>query len=1511
MEQDNNNPEAWMAELEEEEEEDPQQQGDNDNDNPQIQNEVIVDEVGANNNAAANNAAANNNANLFELEQVMAIENAMITGYSGLAIDAVHLNTILLRGLGIRSNELLYRGRGKRKSRKANTTERTHVENCTLWIQQFTAPFEIYEKEGQGPNVLYKRLDITEYEGALKRLVNRTHDASVQEKFATKINGLAANNDQVRALRDMLGGLIKESTSLPPPFGPNPTPPPSPDGGGGGHQEWNPDLNDEGTNTNSVKKLMKWIFIVFGLGLIGTAVVSKCVRDKNVSFRCNFTGVPGGNNSNNISSIPSGIISSMINNEQGEGVTIGNSFMSNLGHAYRKLVESVRDWNENSLTSIRESLAEQASGITKYLPSSPSITLDRPRWYDNITSYFIGISNKTDMAPWLMNYISYIKIPQGVSTRIHSWWSSITNSTTLHSVCNHISLDIICSDIITEENERMAREIIDEILEEQARAAADEVTAVTPSTEDDEVVSVALSIHSLPIQGSLSVTDYCIPDISLEFTDTVLSICVSTDVIWPHHQFDSAMATSAEDETVADTREVGIVVAVIIVVLVLSYMSTSLSSRDTKNDDRTSQKGGVEETLLGSESGGNVVDNALSSRDTSNVDRASQNGRRPVLGTESEHGHANVTNGAPPPMSVMPPPSSGNSSSGVMPQPPSSRGSNPYLAYCAVSNSVSLIGGQHNNSAPNSSGSHVGMQQLAAVPSYATFNSAAVMNNNNANTPSGFSNQQPDMQQMPPNSNASYQSSAAPSISTGMQPPNQMPYNADGAITPNRLSNNNARISSTAVAPHVSSSSCRGGAVKDVSSSKRSEEPSQSTAPRQDVLPQPSSIGSASLDDDSEITGSSINDLNTPQKNEVLHSKNEVLHSLFSPTNPEYKSPNRQECLASLFENKRGSPSDVSSSESSTSDVGLGSILTPPPPPPPSSGSSSGGMVQPPCSNRPNRYPASASKSNNSTPLAPSSANNTSRQLAPSSGGQHSYARRGQNNAAAAVLQNSKYKPEPRYATTANNNDAIQGIPQVQQQQQPPSNNNTSISSITDAPHVSSSSSGGGFDKEAADERFNYSSITGDSSYLIGLHLTNPNSTTTSNVSGMKGSGNTLAPHPPPPPPPLPSNHQNGMTNSSSGMNNRMDNGEGTTRGYSSSEDSEYINDSSSGMMDDRMEFPSSSTTKDDTNNHNENNTPPHTEHSIASPGTRSNSSLVTSDQQQSFSHTPGSGSESRSDLLVASVQQSPQGLGSLSFSTIVITSPQTIDDSILPPPYTGNETSTSSEDSRAERLDYLDSMLERITEYQTQDDTNNNNNMLPGSSQIIQQQSSNSASTTGNSSIMYAAVGIDNSGGSLNSSSSTATSSSMSGNDSSSGMTNNNSTETPSSITQDNTDDNNNTPLPQGSTQNTSEAEPLNVTSTLNAESSAETDNGGGNNVVSNGRLDSSSTSVVSDSHPNNTTTAIDTMESGVMGGSSRGQEVNVENRHPNMEVNSEDEEENGGPKKKVNRENLPSYYI
>lgn len=221
---------------------------------------------------------------------------------------------------------------------------------------------------------------------------------------------------------------------------------------------------------------------------------------------------------------------------------------------------------------------------------------------------------------------------------------------------------------------------------------------------------------------------------------------------------------------------------------------------------------------------------------------------------QAKYGHVNVTsNVAPPPMSGgssgMPPNSGNAPNSGGMVQPPSSGGGNPYSAtnpfgapprstgyiasnnnggpnrypaYCAVSNSVSLIGNQqHYNSAPNSSGSHVGMQQQFAqqqpvVPSYATFNPAAVMNNNNATTPSGFSNQQsapnsggimpqqpqqttayqtsPGMQQMPPNNTnvmpgampqTAYQSSAVPRVNTGMPSSSQMPYNASNATTPN------------------------------------------------------------------------------------------------------------------------------------------------------------------------------------------------------------------------------------------------------------------------------------------------------------------------------------------------------------------------------------------------------------------------------------------------------------------------------------------------------------------------------------------------------------------------------------------------------------------------------------------------------------------------------------------------------------------------------------------------------
>ena len=157
-------------------------------------------------------------------EEVMAIPNAMTTGCVNLAIIAGHLYTILLRALAIRAHKIYKKprvnGKVKRKSRKANTTERTHVENCTSWIQQLIVPcrYDLYEANGQGRNAGFRIIPVTEYDRAFKSLVNATCSAVIQRNFKTKLDELAANNDQVRAVRDMVGGLIKESTSLPPPF---------------------------------------------------------------------------------------------------------------------------------------------------------------------------------------------------------------------------------------------------------------------------------------------------------------------------------------------------------------------------------------------------------------------------------------------------------------------------------------------------------------------------------------------------------------------------------------------------------------------------------------------------------------------------------------------------------------------------------------------------------------------------------------------------------------------------------------------------------------------------------------------------------------------------------------------------------------------------------------------------------------------------------------------------------------------------------------------------------------------------------------------------------------------------------------------------------------------------------------------------------------------------------------------------------------------------------------------
>jgi len=159
-------------------------------------------------------------------EEVMAIPNAMTTGYVNIAIIAGHLYTILLKALAIRALQIYKRprvnGRVKRKSRKANTTERTLIENCTSWIQRLIdpCPYDLYEANGQRRDARFRRVPLTDYGRAIETLVDTTRKKkTTQRNFKIKLDKLASNNDQLRALRDMVGGLRKGSTSLPPPFG--------------------------------------------------------------------------------------------------------------------------------------------------------------------------------------------------------------------------------------------------------------------------------------------------------------------------------------------------------------------------------------------------------------------------------------------------------------------------------------------------------------------------------------------------------------------------------------------------------------------------------------------------------------------------------------------------------------------------------------------------------------------------------------------------------------------------------------------------------------------------------------------------------------------------------------------------------------------------------------------------------------------------------------------------------------------------------------------------------------------------------------------------------------------------------------------------------------------------------------------------------------------------------------------------------------------------------------------
>ena len=139
---------------------------------------MVVTRSGArNNNALAdeeevtlvvNDAANNNNVAslLLTLHQVMRLPNAMITGITDRPVTAEHLNTILLKLLGVTANRS-YSNPGHRKSRLPDTTESTHMENCERWIKQFISSYILFVAEGQKSNAKFKQI---EGEGGIKQL---------------------------------------------------------------------------------------------------------------------------------------------------------------------------------------------------------------------------------------------------------------------------------------------------------------------------------------------------------------------------------------------------------------------------------------------------------------------------------------------------------------------------------------------------------------------------------------------------------------------------------------------------------------------------------------------------------------------------------------------------------------------------------------------------------------------------------------------------------------------------------------------------------------------------------------------------------------------------------------------------------------------------------------------------------------------------------------------------------------------------------------------------------------------------------------------------------------------------------------------------------------------------------------------------------------------------------------------------------------------------------------------
>ena len=387
----NNNNEGLLNNIiEDEDEEEPINNVD------EVMNNPLGDQDDANNNVVVHDG------HVFDLnfQQVSNNPNAMITGPTVQPLAAPgHHNTIKYLSLLDKSNrehtaQSIYGDANRRRSRLPGSNELNLVDLRRNWVKEIVIAggYSLFTPLNKARNAPFRQLDEVEYDAFIDKALDLILRESNRRSTMDKIDLLEAAQDangitEIRDTRNEINGLTRHSTSLP---------------SDNLHDYDDPidPFHDAGTtnNNNSNNKWRKTLYFTFGLvsvlGLIGLGCIatsSHCTLDKKVCIsRCKFTRVPD-NKNNNISSIPSRIISSLINNEQGEGGTIGNSFIG--------ITSSVVDLDGTEEISFH---------------------LD-----------FSYVNDKLkDMSAWVGKHLTSIK----------EAWKDFSNATR-HSLCNHVSLD--------------------------------------------------------------------------------------------------------------------------------------------------------------------------------------------------------------------------------------------------------------------------------------------------------------------------------------------------------------------------------------------------------------------------------------------------------------------------------------------------------------------------------------------------------------------------------------------------------------------------------------------------------------------------------------------------------------------------------------------------------------------------------------------------------------------------------------------------------------------------------------------------------------------------------------------------------------------------------------------------------------------------------------------------------------------------------------------------------------